>query len=159
AHAAFDGTNYLVVWQDDRNELTSFLPIGDVYGARLDPTGNLLDPSGIAIAVAPGRQAGPRVSWNGSNYVVVWEDGRTSPSQVYGGRVSPAGTLLDGSGKPLVPSTRAQTRANVGFNGTNHLVAFLDDLSHVRAARVTPNLITLDAAPWIDLSSAFADAL
>lgn len=44
---AFDGTNYFVVWQDNRAIDT------DIYGARVTPGGRLLDPRGILLSTAP----------------------------------------------------------------------------------------------------------
>lgn len=45
--AAWDATNYLVVWTDDR-------PVDgyDVYGSRVSPTGELLDGPGLLISSA-----------------------------------------------------------------------------------------------------------
>jgi hypothetical protein len=43
---AWDGTNFLVVWTDDRGSSSSW----DVYGARVRPDGFVLDPGGFPIA-------------------------------------------------------------------------------------------------------------
>jgi hypothetical protein len=55
--AAFDGTNWLVVWHDYRNGSAP-----DIYGARVDQTGTVLDSLGIAISTAAGDQRYPRVA-------------------------------------------------------------------------------------------------
>jgi hypothetical protein len=92
---AFDGTNYLVVWEDRR---TSQYDV-DVYGARVSPAGNVLDPIGIPISVADGAQSWPSVAFDGTESLVVWQDGRNPPlTDIYAARVSPAGSVLDPGG-------------------------------------------------------------
>ena len=43
----FDGANYLIVWQDKRNG------DWDVFGSRVTPAGEVLDPAGILISTKP----------------------------------------------------------------------------------------------------------
>ncbi len=85
---AFDGTNYLVVWHDWRNGTF------DVYGARVNPSGIVLDPNGIPILTMPGNQGVPAISFDGINYLVVWEDWRNGNGDVYGARMTQAGTTV-----------------------------------------------------------------
>ncbi len=66
---AFDGTNYMVVWQDNRSGIGS-----DIYAARVTPTGEILDPTGIPVSVMPGDQGKPDIAFDGTQYIVVWED-------------------------------------------------------------------------------------
>jgi hypothetical protein len=43
----------------------------------------------------------PAIAWDGSEYVLVWEDGRALAERgvdVYVARISPAGALIDASG-------------------------------------------------------------
>src|SRR5439155_21571219 len=68
------GTNYLVVWSDDRSG-----DYDELYGARVAPSGAVLDPAGIAISTGHQREWAPTVAFGGGTYVVAWEDERASP--------------------------------------------------------------------------------
>ncbi|HLE03444.1 MAG TPA: hypothetical protein VI729_02375, partial [Anaerolineales bacterium] len=69
---AWDGNNYLVVWQDYRNGSNP-----DIYGARVSASGVLQEPGGIVISTAANYQGFPAVAWDGNNYLVVWADYRS----------------------------------------------------------------------------------
>src|SRR5262249_14987395 len=69
AAIAFDGTNYLVVWSDNRDSVDA-----DIWGSRVSQAGAVLDPLGIKIATTAGPQSNPAVALNGTAYVVAWED-------------------------------------------------------------------------------------
>jgi len=119
---AFDGTNFLVVWQDLRNGKD-----WDVYAARVSPDGKVLDPDGILVSGGVHNQALPDVTWDGKAFQVVWQDYRSGNRyEVYGARVSADGKILDPQGKPLVtekaPGQRygPATAAN-GANGKSLL--------------------------------------
>jgi hypothetical protein len=67
------GNQFLVAWTDDR---TSFLVPSasagsnrDVYAARLDQDGALLDTTPIVINQAQGDQFDPTVVWNGTDWL------------------------------------------------------------------------------------------
>ena len=137
---AFDGTNYLVVWED----------IGDnnrhVYGARVSPTGTVLDPNAIPISTAPGGGEAA-VAFDGTNYLVVWKDVRVGNSRVHGARVSQAGTVLDPNAFAISTRSFTQHEPSVAFGGTQYLVTW-DEFSasgrDVYGARVLPNGTVLD---------------
>jgi large repetitive protein len=116
---AFDGTNFLVAWADHRAGNWNW----DVYGTRVSEDGLLLDPSGIAISTAPYPQRSPDVAFDGSNYLVIWDDARVAPDMdVYGSRVTPAGTILDPSGIAVTTASQIQVNPALEFDGTNYLV-------------------------------------
>lgn len=74
---ATGGQGSLVVWADDRSSATNSAtyPSGsriDIYAARLDANGQLLDPIPIVVAENAAEQTQPRVAWNGQDYLVVW---------------------------------------------------------------------------------------
>jgi len=64
---AFDGTNYLVVWQGSRDAPYR------IYGSRVSRDGTVLDGSGITISSELGTQTSPAVAFDGNDYLVVWE--------------------------------------------------------------------------------------
>ena len=142
---AFDGTNYLVVWQD-RRPGASF----DIYASRVSEGGAVLDPLGIPVSKAVGNQWAPAVAFDGTNFVVAWQDDRSTSTgpNVYGGRVSPAGILLDPGGIPISTAPGAQLMPAVARAGANSLVVWTEGgaASDIRGARVSPAGAVLDPA-------------
>ncbi len=153
---AFDGTNYFVVWQQHPNAGMA-ASTADLYGVRVSPAGVVLDPAPIAVSTAVNGQSGPSIAFDGTNYLVIWLDARNQPvgiqpcqsgCEIFGTRVTPAGTLLDGSaaiGGVGISTGGAQLRddfPSVTFNGTDYLVAWatlrstLANAPGIRLARV-----------------------
>ena len=116
---AFDGVNYLAVWQ-------AFGGGGiDVYGARISPSGSVLDPSGIPISTESAGQLAPATAFDGTNYLVAWGDFRSgSTADIYAARVSPNGTVLDVSGIPISTAAGDQNDPSIAFDGTNYFVVW-----------------------------------
>ena len=145
---AFDGANFLVVWEDDRS-------YAEIYGARVTPGGTVLDPAGFVISQAADAQLFPAVAFDGSNFLVVWEDGRSGSScDIYGARVTPAGTVLDPTGFVISWAGTIQWFPALGFDGTNFLVVWQDDrnggyYSDIYGARVTPGGTVLDPSGFV----------
>src|SRR5439155_11259891 len=120
---AFDGTNFLVVWQDTRDH-----PSSKIYGARVSPAGTVLDPAGIPLSQGAVDQERPAIAFNGSNFLVAWEDYRSGfNNDVYGTRVSPSGTVLDPAGIAISVAPNSQIAAEVGSSGANFFVTWSDD--------------------------------
>ena len=131
---AFDGTYYLVVWQEQRPNASR-----DIYAARVSEAGVVLDLLGIPISKAAGTQSAPAVAFDGSSFVVVWQDDRSAPTRpdVYGARVSAAGVLLDPGGIPISSGPGGQLAPAIAGTGSGSLVVWTDG-SDIRAARVSP---------------------
>ncbi|MEI8255877.1 MAG: hypothetical protein WCJ30_09405, partial [Deltaproteobacteria bacterium] len=127
---AFDGTNYLVVWRDDRAD-------GDIYGVRVrDSDGAVLDAPAIAISAGTGLQTNPSVTYGAGNFYVVWEDHRSGGSDIYGARVRPSdAVVLDPTGIPISTTIEAQTAPAVAYNGTDYQVVWGDSRGPVFGTR------------------------
>lgn len=120
--ADFDGSNYLVVWQDRRNGTGS--GGWDVYCSRVAQNGTVLDPAGIPLAAENSRYEGiPEISFNGTNYLVIWKDGGFT--EIAGNRVTQDGDTL-GSRFPISASIGYETYTDVVCDGANWLVVFTD---------------------------------
>jgi hypothetical protein len=157
---ASNGTDYLVVWADDRSGDV------DVYGARVSAAGTVLDALGLPIAVALNSQQSPAVAFDGTNYLVVWSDGRRgSGTDIYGARVTPAGTVLDTNGLALATSTiftLLMSAPAIAFDGTNYLVAWDEKIgfsspTNLNGMRVSPGGITI-TGPFV-ISNAVGNQL
>jgi hypothetical protein len=177
---SFDGTNYFVVWHDSRNAATGV----DIYGARVDTSGAVIDTNGILIYERDGNQIKASIAYDGTNYLVVWEDGgdikgarltpqgvvldtmhiaMTSdieenarvyfgngmyllvwqrkpgtyePADIYGARITPDGTVLDPDGFPISTASNSQSSPDLFFDGENFLVCWSDE----RAQQYYPDL-------------------
>jgi hypothetical protein len=119
---AWNGSVFLVVWEEYRG-----IDASDIYGARVDANGVVLDPAGLVISAATSSQRSPAVASNGSDFLVVWKDVRGgSYYDIYGARVTGAGALLDPGGLAISTASFDQQDPAVAWNGTNYLVAWAD---------------------------------
>jgi hypothetical protein len=98
---ASDGANFLAVWDG----CAAGGECG-IYASRVNATATVLDATPIAIVNAPGTATGasadaPAVAYDGQNYLVAYVDyrpqGGNGNSNISAARISPAGTLLDGT--------------------------------------------------------------
>jgi hypothetical protein len=146
AAVAYSGSNYLVVWQDFRAGATS-----NIYGTRVSTAGAVLDASGIAICTATGHQLAPTVAFDGTQYMVAWEDLRNGNSDIFAQRVSTAGALTGGN-ITVSTATNLQQTPSIARNasGTGTLVAWADTRSgpatNVYGARLTTAGAVSDAS-------------
>ncbi len=142
AWVAFDGTNFLVVWEDERDGGR------DVFGARVSLQREILDPVGIPICTYQGDQSEVEVAWGGENYLVVWQDWREGAWMVYGARVDADGYVLDPDGFPIAGGEEWVGSPAVASDGTNFFVVWshfkLETFYDMYGTRVTPDGEVLD---------------
>jgi hypothetical protein len=163
-------TTFLAVWSDSRSALASngSLEVGgggpysgaglgtmnDIYAARLDQNGNVIDHHPIVVSEGSYNQGYPQVAWNGQNWLVVWYQELENDYQNYeirGVRVSPAGVVLDANPFKLGATSNnlGSFPAKVLFNGTNWVVFWQafnasQTARSIFAARVAPDGQVLD---------------
>jgi hypothetical protein len=116
--SASDGKSFMLAWNDSRNDTTSF---SDVFGAIITPKGDtakLITPTGIAIATASGAQQVAGIVFDGTSYLVVWNDESNGASQgdIYGRRFSPTGVALGANPFPISTAQGRQAQATIAFD-------------------------------------------
>ncbi|MFQ5507807.1 MAG: Calx-beta domain-containing protein, partial [Leptospirillia bacterium] len=78
------GSTYFITWT---HRARASQP--DIFASRLlFGSGLVMDPGGIEVAITGSAQTQPAISWDGTNYMVVWSDDRdTGFSDVYAQRI------------------------------------------------------------------------
>lgn len=133
---AFDGTNFLVAWE---HLVDPGLPgTADIHGARVATNGTILDGL-IFVSTAAEAQNAPRAACDGTNCLVVWTDRRNypgasysvspGPGDIYGTRISPGDSLLDGLSDTGGLAIATGVSANQGYpalayNGREYIAAW-----------------------------------
>jgi hypothetical protein len=117
----FDGTNYFVVWCDQRSGSIYYY---DIYGARITPSGVVLDTEGIPISITNNRKYNPRVVFGDNKYFVIWEDLRNETWDVYGTRLTTEGLVLDPDGIPISIGDYDQVYPQVVFDGVYYVAVW-----------------------------------
>ncbi len=69
--------------------------------ARVSASGEVLDPAGFVISARTTNETAPAVAFDGTNYLVVWQDHRIGSGNIFAARVAPSGTVLDPNGFSL----------------------------------------------------------
>jgi hypothetical protein len=133
---AFDGTNYLAVWDDYRSGSGR-----DIYACRLTVQGQVLDSSGICIVGGLSDQTAPDVAFDGENYLVVWRDSSAADlGDIYCARVSPGGSVIGNYPITTMPGLQIEPSLARGSNGRILILwsGYLDSLDHkpVKAMRI-----------------------
>lgn len=144
----------LAVWSDNRSN-----PYGgyeyetsrDIYGLRLSTNGTPLDTLPFAVCAARATQNYPKVAWNGSNWLVVFETSDQNGTGYYqttlaAVRVAPSGQVLDAVPIPLHGLTPSGVTWDVASDGTNWVVVCesTSTSSDLVATRISPAGLVLD---------------
>jgi len=151
------GSTLLAVWSDNRANSTGGYDgetSWDIYGMRFDAAGDPLDTVPIPIETGKASQKNPRASWNGTNWLVVFESVDFNGTGYYltsleALRVAPDGHVLDP--KPIklhnmtpVGATWAVASDGSGWVVVNQGTSVNGDLV---AARISSAGVLLDPGP------------
>lgn len=153
------GAGFLVAWQDDRTTASDF----DVYAARVDSAGQVLDPAGVVVHAEANSQFEPAIASSGTGYLLAWSHTRNNGNKdVRAGRVTSDGTVLDsGGGVTVIGSSTDEARPAVAWNGTHFAVAWEDgrgtDLG-IYVRRLDTSAAIVDSTE-IDVSSGTNDRM
>ncbi len=114
---AWNGQEYLVVWADRRGGR-------HIYAARVRPDGEVIDKNGLLISGTRGEQASPRVASDGSGWVVVWQDLRSSSYDIYGCKFNQDGVIS----KVYGISTRLDNEEtpDIAWGGSSYIAVWRD---------------------------------
>lgn len=145
AGVVFDGINYFVTWDTAGTGCSGDM---NVYGRFVSPLGVLLGSSQIPITTAAYQQRDFSVAFDGSRILVVWADARRQvlpknpgspdpgyyPTDIYGQFVGKSATGSSGSlsGSNFLINQNdlpSDDPIFVSFNGTEYLVAWMDENS------------------------------
>jgi PKD repeat protein len=140
----------LVVWADRRSypagvAFGEYETASDIYGMRLDANGARIDPVPFVITQEPGAQENPRVVWNGTHWLVLFESydihgtGYYYQKSLEAVRVSASGAVADARPikiRNVAPVGQAWAAAS---DGENWVVAFerSDAVSALQLLRIT----------------------
>ncbi|MBI5765017.1 MAG: hypothetical protein HZA51_15990 [Planctomycetes bacterium] len=100
---AFSGSKYLLVWR-----MNSLSNANNYIAGRIMNADGTFPPGYFIIAEATGRQLRPTVAWDGTTFIVAWDDQRNQAAffdartDIYGARVTESGSVLDPAGFPIV---------------------------------------------------------
>lgn len=139
---AFDGEQYMVVWADE----------GQIHRARVQANGVVLDPDGVPVYSTSAEWTRVGLSFDGAQHLLIWDDYdlQLQSNVINAGRMTPDGTAIDQV--PIfihsaAPHGYEYTRSAAGFDGTNHVIAWVDlgDTQYeILVSRVTPDGTVLD---------------
>ena len=154
----FDGTQYLLVYEHSPGA-----GVGQLYGLFVSAQTGQPVGSAFPITAAGSNKSNLSLAFDGTNYLVVWADSGTGgPAPqltpgVYGARVAQTGAVLDSSpisiALQVLPSLATPSDPVAGFDGTNYLIAYIDDRTpdgihtQISAARLSTAGVLLDGTP------------
>ncbi len=115
----WNGFEYGIVWADGRDPGEK-----EVYFNRISANGQRLLANDKRVTFTPGKSFFPSISWDGSNYGIIWADQSSGQWQIYFAKIDSNGNQLI-SDTPLTSGTETKgDRAYLVWNGANFGLTF-----------------------------------
>lgn len=143
---AYDGNNFIIVWCEyDSHE-------NSIRAIRVNGEGVVIDSTPITISKGIGAKYNVAISFDGSNFMAIWDDARISGTEYdeWAARVTPQGVLLDTNGIPVDTSPGSQYRPSISFCEPYYLAMWSEDISgspDIYAKRISPSGVLIDSSP------------
>ena len=128
---ASNGTDYLAVWRQQSSPLGDPYDMPDIGGTFVGNDGLVVDQRDMIFSTAANDQTYPAVAFNGTRYLVVWEDNRGFAAadgdlDIFATRVLPTGMICDPNGIPVSTAPQDQFDPAVAALGEDFLVVWQD---------------------------------
>jgi hypothetical protein len=141
---AFDGTNYLVAWFDQRR-----LEGGDVYAARITPDGVVLDRDGFVVNEDAASQSNAVIASDHSGWLVAYEDMSFGRPEIHCVRLTPDGAVIDTHAIRLARGVHNQLYPTAASDSAGYLVMWEEYVgggaTDVRGVRLRPTGVVTDS--------------
>lgn len=148
---AYNGTEFLVVWSDLRDEMQS-----DLYAQRVSTAGALVGAE-IQVTNTAEDETEPAIAALGGDWMVAFENDASGIRKTYAARVSSAGAVVDAPFELYPTGTETQRNPDIDCDGTDCLVAWQDGPNadeDIHGVRVSTGQVVREATPIIIESNA-----
>ena len=122
---SYGNGNFLVLWEDGRNfDSTGY----DIYGSRITPSGEILDPDGKRTTSFSYQEKAPNLIWDGESFFAVWEAGNFGENwDISGVFIDTLGMMLDSNSFAISTACDAQLFGKSSWNGSSYLAIWEED--------------------------------
>ncbi len=133
---AHNGSRFFVAWIDARNQ------VNDIYGARVEATGTVLDPYGIPMVLSGYPKGNLATASDGQDFMLAYSHSVTGNPGFFVTRVSANGVVVNPQGNLVIGS--GINFSNITWVGSHYLLVFSPLSSRLSMARVAVDGTVLD---------------